>query len=83
MSKIIKATSPKSELAKSEITNANHTARLWLVIEDPSGDFTGNLFQTTDLQCSASESTWPDGIRFMNIRTEAIKAYRNGVLLDE
>lgn len=58
-------------------------SRPWLVIEDPSGDFIGRRFQTADLQFSAENFTWPDGIRFMNIKTEQIKMYRNGVLLDE
>jgi hypothetical protein len=58
-------------------------SRPWLVIEDPSGDFIGRQFQTVDLQSSAENFTWPNGIRFMNIKTEQIKMYRNGVLLDE
>lgn len=58
-------------------------SRPWLVIEDPSGDFLGRQFQTVDLQFSAENFTWPNGIRFMNVKTEQIKKYQNGVLLDE
>jgi hypothetical protein len=58
-------------------------SRPWLVIEDPSGDFLGGQFQMSDLISSAENFTWPEGIRFLNIKTEEVKIYRGGVLLDE
>jgi hypothetical protein len=61
----------------------NDKSHPWLVIEDPSGDFIGRRFQTVDLQCSAENFTWPNGIRFMNTKTEQIKTYQNGILIDE
>ncbi|MDX9993493.1 MAG: hypothetical protein RBS68_15735 [Anaerolineales bacterium] len=55
----------------------------WLVIEDPSKDFVGRQFQPIDLQLSAENFTWPNGIKFKNTKTGEIKTYRDGVLLDE
>jgi hypothetical protein len=44
-------------------------SRPWKVVEDPSGDFLGNLFRTFDLSYVNAEMHWPTGIVFEHQRT--------------
>ena len=49
--------------------------RPWQVIVDPSGDFLGNRFRTTDLRV-ADFAYWPTGIVFQNTITRDYKVWR-------
>jgi hypothetical protein len=58
----------------------------WLVVSDPThsraipGDFYQRLFRRTDLDHSAHDRTWPDGIRFRHLPSGRELVYQSGKL---
>ena len=47
----------------------------WKVIEDPEDCFLGGRFRWIDLQKSAEALTWPEGIRFENVKTGRVLVF--------
>lgn len=52
----------------------------WLVATDPTDTFTHRLFRSYDLQQSAQDCTWPEGIRFANRVTGEQLVFHRGQL---
>jgi hypothetical protein len=58
----------------------------WLVVRDPThsratpGDFYRRLFRRTDLERSAQDRTWPEGICFRHLPSGRELVYRSGKL---
>jgi hypothetical protein len=48
----------------------------------PNGDFLHRRFRQLDLNCSAAERTWPEGITFQHVKTGARVHYRAGRLVN-
>lgn len=40
----------------------------WLCIVDPSGDFLGARFTSTDIRYTAATGNWPDGITWQHVK---------------
>lgn len=59
----------------TQISMPQSEQRPWMVIYDPSGDFTGGLFRAIDLEHS---STWDNGTIFWNIHTGQVRVWRHG-----
>ncbi|NCT19708.1 hypothetical protein GW781_00980 [bacterium] len=55
--------------------------KCWQVIRDPTGrDFQGRFFAQIDLDASAENNTWPDGIVFCNQVSGRRMRFRAGKL---
>lgn len=52
----------------------------WQVIRDPTGDFQGRYFTQIDLEASAENHTWPEGIVFWNQVSGRRIRFRAGTL---
>jgi hypothetical protein len=53
----------------------------WFVVLDPSDTFTWRLFHWRDLETSAQQQVWPEGIVFRNQVTGEQRRYAGGQLL--
>ena len=53
----------------------------WFVLMDPSDTFTQRLFHWRDLETSARQQVWPEGIVFRNQVTGEQRRYAGGQLL--
>jgi hypothetical protein len=53
----------------------------WLVTHDPSDTFTDRSFRIADVRQSAQDCVWPEGIVFLNLRTEQVAVYQHGKLV--
>lgn len=68
---------------------AQFSGACWLVVCDPThsratpGDFYRRLFRRTDLERSARDCTWPEGIRFRHLPSGRELVYRAGKLQRE
>ncbi len=54
----------------------------WEVVYDPTPEraFQGGRFRLIDLTTGARMRTWPEGMRWRNVKTGASACYRNGRL---
>lgn len=50
--------------------------RTWKVVEDPSGDFLGNLFRNMDIRFSLP--IWPEGLKMRHTVTGEILVWDRG-----
>ena len=53
----------------------------WFVVLDPSDTFTQRLFHWRDLETSAQQQVWPEGIVFRNQVTGEHRRYADGQLI--
>ncbi len=53
----------------------------WFVVLDPSDTFTQRLFHWRDLETSAQQQVWPEGIVFRNQVTGEQRRYADGHLI--
>ena len=52
----------------------------WIVTHDPSGTFLHRRFRLGDMQRSAKDHIWPEGIIFRNLQTEQVIIFQHGRL---
>jgi len=52
----------------------------WLVTHDPTETFLHRRFRAGDLQRSAKDHTWPEGIIFRNLQTKPVMIFQQGRL---
>ena len=53
----------------------------WFVVIDPSDTFTQRLFHWRDVETSAQQQVWPEGIVFRNQVTGEQRRYAGGQLI--
>ncbi len=53
----------------------------WFVVLDPTDTFTQRLFHWRDLETSAQQQVWPEGIVFRNQVTGEQRRYASGQLI--
>ena len=55
----------------------------WILVQDPSETFLHRRFRFGDMQQSAKDRTWPEGIIFRNLQTKQTMIFQQGRLTPE